>query len=1113
MRFANNLLRKVVFSFVVILIGTAQFSCDKKVSDMNLDAGAFTNPSTEFKVHTWWHWMDGAITREGITKDLESMKEQGVSQATILNIGLFDGKDFGVPQVKFNTEEWYAMFSWALQEASRLGITIGAHNCDGWSTSGGPWITPEMSMKQYTWTKTLVQGGGEKTIHLKQPKAENNFYRDVAVIAFPAIKKTSSFQLASPSFILNDTARAPGLSDGNPVSAVKIARGYQIKIIFDTAFTAEKIVIHPRKTFMWRDMTQFRNVFTLLASDNGKDFRKISDITTLGANRSFPFEIPATTARYYMIKLKEESPLDAYYDFLVGEIELLKKDEIPLYSPGIPYHLEKTVSTKAADYAHFNTTGNPDTEEKYLSREDIIDLTAMMKEDGSLDWDVPEGSWTIIRFGYTTTGKTNGPATPEGTGLECDKMDKAALDIHFDNYARKLIEHAGDHTGNTFKFLLIDSWECQYQNWRDRFEEAFEGNRGYSIIPWIPVLCGETIGDNELSEAFLYDFRKTIAELIEENYYLHFKELCQANSLEMHAEVIYGHTNYPPLDILKTNSYVDLPMFEFWAGAHPETVYPQYDPVSRAEVDFPAYASICYEKPVLGAEAYTGYAHYSESPVNLKSFGDRAYCSGINQMILHSYVHQPGDNKPGMTLGGWAAHFNRNNPWWNQVSGWMDYHARIQYVLQKGTVVSDVLYYLGDQLPQSTGNQYLENLPYGYRAVACNDDILHNRTKVDKGKIILNDNQEYSLLVLADQGSLEPATLQMIATLVEEGAVIYGPRPSKMLSLASLENDQSCFRELVNELWGEIDGIKTMENQYGKGKVFWGMPLAEVLETLALVPQFTTAKADPFELMYIHKKVAGYDVFFVFNQQDHALTSECLFRSQGNQPEIWDPVDGSIVKPAIYSVENGRVWIPVRFKPHESLLFVITRGEEESHISRVDKTGLESPEIVEIHDFEGKIEFQSPYGGAIGAQEIKELKSFTDFVEDEIKYFAGTARYIIGFSNPEGFSEPGYSIYLEPGNIEAIAEISLNGQLLGNAWLPGLSYNVTGLLKDENQLEVTVTTTFRNRIIGDYREFGELRNVWTSAPVNNYLNAETTLKPSGFMGPIRLIKSPARVIK
>jgi hypothetical protein len=270
-------------------------------------------------------------------------------------------------------------------------------------------------------------------------------------------------------------------------------------------------------------------------------------------------------------------------------------------------------------------------------------------------------------------------------------MDKDAVLTHFNSFSKKLVDAAGPYAGNTFKFLLVDSWECGYQNWTQNMMPEFEKRRGYSLMKFIPVLCGDVVGSNAKSEAFLYDFRKTIADLIEENYYKPLSTLCHQNKLEFHSEVIYGDANYPPLDVLRSNSYVDLPMFEFWAG-HNQQSLPEYRPTARLEANFPVYSSPLYDKPVIGAEAYTGFAHYSESPWLLKPFGDRAFCSGINQLILHSYVHQPTDQKPGMTLGGWAAHFNRNNPWWQYASGWMDYQARVQCVLQQGETVSDILF-------------------------------------------------------------------------------------------------------------------------------------------------------------------------------------------------------------------------------------------------------------------------------------------------------------------------------------------------------------------------------------------------------------------------------------
>ncbi len=1149
---------KIPVSIPVILVSVilALVSCERKLAEPGPDHAAFIDPSGEYRVHTWWHWMDGAVSREGITRDLESMKQQGISQATILNIGLFNGKDFGVPRVLFDSEQWYAMFRWALEEANRLGITIGAHNCDGWSTSGGPWITPEMSMKQYTWSKTFVQGGGQVSLKLGKPFAEHDFYRDVAVVAYPVTGGLNSFREAAPGITLNGSADASVLADANPLSSLTVQSGDLIEIVFEEGFTAERLAIHPRGVFMWGEISQVRINYTILASDDGKRFREIGKASSKGLNRSFIFDLPETRASFFRIMVGDKSTAYGYSSVLIGEIELLGQDEKPSYSPDIPYLLEKSVSVQAGNIMNFDKMEILDEAADVLPESSIIDITASMNSEGSLQWDAPEGDWMVLRFGYTTTGKTNGPATAEGTGLECDKMDKAAVDLHFENYGQKLIDLSGNMAGNTFKFLLIDSWECFYQNWTHNFEEAFEQSSGYSIIPWIPVLCGETVGDASLSEAFLYDFRKTIAGMIEDNYYRHFSDLCHEQGIELHAEVIYGGTRYPPVDILKTNEFIDLPMFEFWAGNDPEKVYPVYDPSAATIAEFPSWAVSCYGKPVLAAEAYTGYAHYSESPANLKSFGDRAFCSGINQMILHSYVHQPLELKPGMTLGRWAAHFNRNNPWWHQVYGWMEYHKRVQYVLQKGNVVNDVLFYLGDQLPQSTLNRTILGLPYGYRASACNFDVLKNMTEVRDGKIIVSGDQESGLLVLPDNPVMEMASLQVIAKLVEKGAVVCGPRPERMLSLISTRTEQDEFRKLSDDLWGAIDGNDIQENTYGQGRVIHGKSLEDVLRELKTPHQFMTCSADGLELMFIHKKPGDKDVFFVFNQQDKAIHRDCLFRTGNKLPEIWDPVDGSRVKPAIYSVENGLIRIPVSYKPGQALFFVFTPVADEVHITMVEKEGkqlfpvldsldnnnrlplvtkteegfmitpsesgdyvftisdgdriettLRSPEIYEITDFKGRIEFRAAYQEGIEDQEITDLRSLADFDRDDIKYFAGTATYTIAFDLPAGFTGAGGPVLLDMGNVEAIAQVSLNGESLGNAWMPGMSFDVSGLLQEQNRLEVVLTTAYRNRIIGDYREYGELRNVWTSTSVENYLSAETTLKPTGLMGPLRLIKN------
>ncbi len=256
----------------------------------------------------------------------------------------------------------------------------------------------------------------------------------------------------------------------------------------------------------------------------------------------------------------------------------------------------------------------------------------------------------------------------------------------------------------------------------------------------------------------------------------------------------------------------------------------------------PACAAIGYEKPVMASEAYTGYAHYSETPSALKPFGDKAFCAGINQIILHSNVHQPDENKPGMTLGQFGAHFNRNNTDWKYISGWFDYQSRIQYVIQQGVATHDVLYYLGDQLPEFLTYNQSNKLPFGYMFNSCNYDILKNRIKVEDGKLVLNGKISYSLLCMPPVESVSMETLQRIEELVKEGIILYAPKPLRMLSVNDIKNKRKEFNDLVTRIWGQIDGQSVSSNAYGKGKVYWGIPIGEVLKSENILPDISTGR-------------------------------------------------------------------------------------------------------------------------------------------------------------------------------------------------------------------------------------------------------------------------------
>lgn len=885
-----------------------------------LNKSEFINPPKSVRLHTWWHWMNGRISKEGITKDLESMHQQGIVQATILNVGLLNKIPNDIPEVKFGTPEWYSLFHWSLQEANRLGITLGIHNCDGWSVSGGPWIKPENSMKQYVWSSTIVKGGKSIKVKLPQPPSRNNFYRDAMIVAFPVNDAARLYQRSKPIIRFN-SKDTTAFDDGNPMSSVDLKSGDEITIRFKQQQSVNKISLFPyfhnceiRKS----DRVNLTGSFTLSSSMNGKSYHKIRDFVFKGINKTISIEFPEVKAKFYKLECYNCPTV-----YSIGEIELLKENEQPSFFPAISNLFEKTESISALDESQLDLTERNSI--KGIDKNTIVDISRNVAPDGALEWKFPKGLWKIIRFGHTTTGRKNVPATFEGRGLECDKMDTTTLNLHFDSFSAKLIHEAGEFNGSTFKFLLIDSWEAYYQNWTKSFPEEFKNRRGYDMISWIPVLCGETVEDTELSEGFLHDFQQTIADLISENYYKHFAELCHRNKLEFHSEVIYGNNGeYPFVDVIKTNNYVDLPMTEFWARPN-NSQQILYEPKPRPNPYsiFPQFSAFEGNKQLIGSEAYTGFANYSESPYELKPFGDEMFCSGINQMILHSYVHQPSDVKPLFTLERYGAHFNRNNPWWEFSQEWLTYQARVQSVLQKGEPVADIIFYIGDELPQTLSGSIINELPYGFRAYPCNFDMLKNKAKVVDGKLSFGGFQRYSILALPNRKNMDMATLKRLAELVKDGLILYGPKPDRMLSMQDIRDNNQEFNKLADQLWGESIENQIVENRYGKGKVIWGNPINEVLGELKIKPDFSTNQNDRNNLMYFHKKSGNEDIFFVFNQQNRQLSRELLFRIDDKTLEIWDAANAKIMSPAIYTIEDGQTRIPITFKPYESLFFYI----------------------------------------------------------------------------------------------------------------------------------------------------------------------------------------------
>ncbi|MCS7224542.1 MAG: glycosyl hydrolase [Armatimonadetes bacterium] len=552
--------------------------------------------------------------------------------------------------------------------------------------------------------------------------------------------------------------------------------------------------------------------------------------------------------------------------------------------------------------------------EAVIRRDQMKDLTNLMKGDGSLTVPIPSGHWTILRIGYTPTGKNNHPAPPEGEGPECDKLSKEGAEVFWKGGVEPVLKKLGRLVGKTFKHILIDSYEVGCQNWTHNFRQEFLKRRGYDLLTYLPSVTGRIIDSVETTERFLWDFRKTIAELFAENYYGHFRTLCHQRGLLLSVEP-YGNG---PFDDLTIGGQADIPMCEFWVGQ-------SFD---NSNAKLAASIAHTYGKNIVGAEAFTAdprHGAWKNHPYSLKPLGDFMFCAGVNRFIFHRYAHQPWlDRYPGMTMGPWGFHFEWPITWWDLAKHWIDYLSRCQYLLQQGRFVADILFFVGEGSP--IGYRLPQSPPPGYDYDLCDTFVLMNRVRVEKGRLTVPDGPSYAVLVLPDRREMTPALLRRIRDLVKAGATVVGPKPEKSPSLTDFPRCDEEVRRLADEVWGPCDGQKVTHHRFGKGQVFWGVPLSEVLKRLGVEPDWVlSSAASGTHIGLIHRKVGPTDLYFVANHRERWESVSLSLRVAGRLPEIWRPDTGEIRPATFFEVKGGRTHLSLTLEPYGSLFLVFRK--------------------------------------------------------------------------------------------------------------------------------------------------------------------------------------------
>ncbi|NLH74430.1 MAG: hypothetical protein GX456_15380 [Verrucomicrobia bacterium] len=1133
--------------------------------------GDFLAPPVSARPWVYWFFMDGNLSREGITADLEAMHRAGVGGCIIMEV------DVGVPRgpVRFMSDEWRELFRHAVREAERLGIQLTLNAGPGWTGSGGPWVKPEQSMQHLVASETNVVGPavidwvlprpiprppffGEGGLPSELEKARKEFCLDVAVLAFPMPK---------------------------------------------------------------------------------------------GGGRILDIEEKALYIR---------APYSS--------------------QPGVrPYFLS------SAEYPALSS-------DECVDRKRIVDLTSRLSADGRLNWSVPEGHWTILRFGRTSTGQNTRPAPQPGLGLESDKFDRAALDAHFGAFVGKLLEVVGSPNkhGAGWTMLHIDSWEMGAQNWTARFREEFQRRRGYDPLPYLPVMTGRVVDGLEVSERFLWDLRQTAQELVIENHARRLRELAHKHGMGLSIEPY----DMNPCADLSLGGEADVPMCEFWARGYGfKTEFSVFEATSIAHTQ---------GRPVVAAESFTSddRERWLLYPGAMKAQADWALCAGVNRIVFHRYQHQPWlDRWPGMTMGPYGAHWERTQTWWEMVPAFHNYLARCQYLLQKGRCVADICYLASEGAPhvfRPPASALWGDLPYrrGYNFDGCAPELVIERMTVNEGRLELPGGASYKLLVLPDCDTMTPRLLKKVRDLVEAGAMVLGRPPRKSPSLKDYPRCDVEVKKLADELWGgDVAPAELVGRQFGKGRVYWGGSVGKRTDSadLALPPvgkarwiwhaegnpalaapverrYFRTvfdiershginsakmavtadnsfelfvngssvgtgdnfhqtylfevtnalrpgrnvlavaaenggdtpnpaglvaalavryddggtqimitdgnwkssavaeegwtselfsgagwapvAELGPFDMSpwnkkptdfvpdrdlyldyevaarilgenglepdfeadprlgYTHRRDGDCDIYFVVNPESAPVVARATFRVHGKQPELWDPLTGQC-KDLRGSFENsGRTTVTLQFEPNQSL-FVVFRKPAKGGSG--DQTGF--TELKPVADLAGpwEVSFQ-PGRGAPDRILIDRLMNLAEHTDSRVRHFSGIASYRKSFEwNPSetARADRGAKVWLDLGRVEVIAAVNLNGQELHIAWTRPFRVEVSRAIRvGRNDLEVRVANLWPNCLIADSALPQDQRLTWTTW---NPFKPGDPLPASGLVGPVTvLVEIPSR---
>ena len=1103
----------------------------------------FATPPMKARPWTFWWFQGGYGNKDGMAKDMAAMREKGIGG--VLHMQTNNTTGLPLPsEPQMLGPEWADWFGEAARLAQSAGMTFSASIVDGWAF-GGNWVGKEDAAKMLVCSELQVDGSTDMSQALPMPFNRLGVYHDVAVIAFPE-RPTRALTPASAigshtdkGYCDEENWPAIHAADNDPdtfwrtSSAPSAASPVWIQHAYSQPLNAVAVYLKGMPGGGLREGE-------LQVSEDGRNFRPVTKIS-MEPGEEKQVAIPDTHGRHFRLWITSAH----CQDVRLAEFQLLRQGDQPIVRQGIKCWDYKSGNRGIWNYKSKNggvvisvamDDVNPFHQQYDLQSSEVIDLSKFLRADGRLDWKAPSGRWTIMRFGWTTIGQH--ARMSSGGGYEVDVLSTKGADLMFDNAAVGMLKATAKTAPGAMKVFHTDSWEIgadvqgQQPTWTPDFREQFRKRRGYDLLPLLPAMARRIVDDSETTERFLTDYRATIADLIAD-YYGQLQHRAHQTQTMLNPESGYGSYPTPHLDGLKVFGRADLPMAEI---SHNDTVENFSSAITSGAI--PSSFSTCdvlrtaasgariYGRQIVQAETLTYHPWLGQvtAPDRYRKTLNYCFANGLNSAVIHKYVHQPFEYKPGLEDYGI---FSRHHTWWPMAEGLLGYIGRCQYLLQQVRFVADIAYFVGEGSSRYvTGKAYLDpSLPPGCDYDGMNAEVLLTRLSVREGRWSLPDGLGYRYLVLSQPHSstMSAEVLEKISQLVKAGGTLIGKPPTRTPGLANRDAADAELKAMANNLWGDGNSPNGI-HAVGKGRVVCGFSIEELMQQDNLVPDMvatvvppdgsptgSSGPAESVSLDWIHRQTKDTDIYFVANPSNKPLDLQLALRVTGKVPELFDPLTGKAGVLPNYSIQSERTIIPMRFEAYQGLFIVFS---QKAPIQATAKAEPNFPDFKPILEIKGPwtVQFDpawvAPALGttgdlAKGLVVFDQLADWTQRAEPGLKYYSGIATYSASFNLPDGLAPEVMSkLRLSLGVVKNIARVRLNGKDQGVTWCEPWQADLgTACKPGTNQLEIEVANLWTNRVIGD----ASLPQDQRLTKSNFQLSAETPLYSSGLLGPVRIL--------